>query len=261
MPTLRMMRMGAVSIDLHPDLVKLSDAQIGQLCESVQDTTAWVICSPVVVVSYEQTFMLIANPFSYWLMNRNCNVEYPVLELSAAEATEKVISYIQHVDQVMMTRGLQPANTENKPSRPTRAKHKRIGSGQVCLLCEIGHQGRENRSVPLKVPKAWSALLKNRSAGALLCPRCGFKILITAQQLTQFAKGQLPTSALIRIKYDRDGEPERCDHCVSKNQGGIKLERLQCDTVVTECCSNLLKTNPTCSFHSIWVNNEVVSII
>lgn len=261
MPTIRMMRIGEAAIESHPNLLELTEQQIGQLCGLVQNTAAWIMRSPAIVVPYGERLMLIASPFSYWLMNRNCHIRYPVLELDAAEASEDWIADIQSADQVMTTAWLQPEIIKDQSSRPTRAKNKRIANRQFCLLCELDYQGRERKTVPLKVPKHWSSLLKNKLPGALLCPRCGFKMLIPSELLKQFAKDKMPTSALIRIKYDRNGEPERCHDCVVKNQEGIKIERVEGDKVVAEYCSNFLKERRTCSSHSMLRIGEMVPII
>lgn len=258
MPTIRMMRIGEAAIEPHPNLLELTEQQIGQLCGLVQNTAAWIMRSPAIVVSYGERLMLIASPFSYWLMNRNCHIRYPVLELDAAEASEDWIADIQSADQVTTAGWLQPESIKDKSSRPTRAKNKRIAKNQFCLLCELSHDGRKGKIVPLKIPKDCSSLLKNKLPGRLLCPRCGFKILIPSQQLKQFAKEEMPTRALIRIKYDRNGEPECCHDCVAKNQEGIKIERMEGNKVVAEYCSNSLKERSTCSHQSVLLNGEMV---
>lgn len=256
-----MMRIGEAAIERHPNLLELTEQQIGQLCGLVQNTAAWIMRSPAIVVPYGERLMLIASPFSYWLMNRNCHIRYPVLELDAAEAFEDWIADIQSADQVTTTRWLQSESIKDQSSRPTRAKNKRIANHQFCILCELSHDGRKDKTVPLKVPKDCSSLLKNELPGALLCQRCGFKMLIPSQQLKQFAKEKMPTSALIRIKYDRNGEPDRCHECVAKNQKGIKIERLKDDNIVAEYCSNSLKERSTCSHQSLLLNDEMVPII
>lgn len=261
MPTLRMMRMGAVTMERHPNLLKLTDQQIGQLCGLVQNVAAWVMRSPAILVSDGEKLLLVANPFSYWLMNRNCHIKYPVLEIDATEATEDWIADIQSADQVTTTGWLRPESIKDQSSRPTRAKNKRIANHQFCLLCELHNQGRKYKPVPLKVPKDCSRLLKNELPGTLLCPRCEFNIRISAQQLKQFAKDKMPTSALIRIKYDRNGDPERCHHCVAKNKEGIKIERMEGDKVVAEYCSNSLIKPWKCFHQSVLQNGEMVPFI
>lgn len=261
MPTLKMMRIGEAAIEPHPNLLELTDQQIVQLCGLVQNVAAWVMRSPAIVAPYGERLLLIANPFSYWLMNRNCHIRYPVLELDAAEASEHWIADIQSADQVTTTGWLRPESIKDQSSRPTRAKNKRIANRQFCLLCELNNKGRKYEPVPLKVPKDCSRLLKKELPGTLLCPRCGFSIRIPVQQLKQFAKDKMPTSALIRIKYDRNGEPEPCQHCVAKNQEGIKIERMEGDKVIAEYCSNSLIKPSKCFNQSVLQGGEMVPFI
>jgi hypothetical protein len=89
-----------------------------------------------------------------------------------------------------------------KPSRPTRAKRKRIEWLQTCPRCS-----QRGRSVALRVPQNWASRLKSGRDGYVSCPRCRLRLDLAHDDLRAFNEGRLKTADL----WEPAGDCPGCD--------------------------------------------------